>query len=305
MSEQNDYVLNLENVYVRYPSRTPGEGGRLRTILHDVHLNVRRGEFISLVGPSGCGKSTLLRLVLGSEPPAEGTVRVDGALVDGPSRQRGIVFQKYSLFPHLTVAENVIFGLDLEKFGLVGRWLRWPEYRKQKREFIEEARTYLERMHLGEAADKYPHELSGGMRQRVAIAQAAIMEPEILLLDEPFGALDDATRQGMQLFLLELWEKTKMTIFFVTHDLEEALFLGTRVVVLSQYYTSVEGIEGAKIVTDAEVPGRHPKPSDFRYSPEFNELLARIRRDGLDPEIRQHVREFDLSHSDAWREEPA
>ena len=154
-------------------------------------------------------------------------------------------------------------------------------------------------MQLAGAAEKYPHELSGGMRQRVAIAQAAIMKPEILLMDEPFGALDDATRQEMQSFLLELWEESRMTIFFVTHDLEEALFLGTRIVVLSQYYVAADGVEGAKIVTDKEVPGGHPKPHDFKYTPEFNDLLAQVRRDGLDPEVRQTIDEFDLSHRDA------
>ena len=120
-------------------------------------------------------------------------------------------------------------------------------------------------------------------------------------MNEPFGALDDATRQEMQSFLLELWEKSGMTIFFVTHDLEEALFLGTRVLVLSQYFTADEEVEGAKIMTDKEVPGGHPKPHDFKYTPEFNDLLAQIRRHGLDPSVRQHVNDFDLSHKDAWR----
>jgi len=171
----------------------------------------------------------------------------------------------------------------------------------RKREFAEQAREYLERMQLAEAGDKYPHELSGGMRQRVAIAQAAIMHPEILMMDEPFGALDDATRQEMQLFLLELWEKGGMTVVFVTHDLEEALFLGTRIIVLSQYYQAEEGVEGAKIVADKAVPGKHPKPNDYRYSPEFGELLEKVRRDGLDPNARQRVEDFDLSHRDAWK----
>ena len=293
----SDYLIHIEDVYQRYPVRT--DDGAMKTILNDVDLRVRAGELISVVGPSGCGKSTLLRLLLGSEKPSEGKVLVGGKAVGEPSRQRGIVFQKYSLFPHLTVLENIVFGLDLEEFSIPGRILRFAHYRKKRREYLEKARTYLERIQLADAADKYPHELSGGMRQRVAIAQAAIMEPEILLMDEPFGALDDATRQGMQLFLLELWEKSRMTVFFVTHDLEEALFLGTRVLVLSQYYEADEETEGAKIVVDKEVPGGHPKPSDFRYSPEFNEILESIRRNGLDPEVRQHIKEFDLSHRDA------
>ncbi len=293
----DDYLVHLEDVFKRYPI---AEGGGEKIVLHDIDLRIRKGEFITVVGPSGCGKSTLLRLILGSTGPSEGQVHVAGHPVGRPDRERGIVFQKYSLFPHLTVLDNIVFGLDLEEFSIPGRLFRYVHYRKRKKEFAARAREYLERMQLAEAADKYPHQLSGGMRQRVAIAQAAIMHPQILLMDEPFGALDDATRQEMQLFMLELWEKTQMTVLFVTHDLEEALFLGTRILVLSQYFTSDEGIEGAKIVTDKEVPGGHPKPVDFKYSPEFNDLLAQIRRDGLDPQVRQHVKDFDLSHQDAW-----
>ncbi|MEE8526573.1 MAG: ABC transporter ATP-binding protein [Thermoanaerobaculia bacterium] len=307
-AEKPDYLLRLEQVTKRYPVRSDaaagGRSGKQEiTVLDDVDLRVRQGELITLVGPSGCGKSTLLRLILGSEKPTAGRVLVTGREVESPCRDRGIVFQKYSLFPHLTVLENITFGLDLEEFSLLERPARYFYYRRRKREFAAEARRYLERMHLAESADKYPHELSGGMRQRVAIAQAAIMKPRILLMDEPFGALDDATRQEMQIFLLELWEQARMTVFFVTHDLEEALFLGTRILVLSQYFTADEEVEGAKFVTDKEVPGGHPKPHDFKYSPEFNAFLAQIRRDGLDPEVRQHVKEFDLSHRDAWRPE--
>ena len=292
----DDYLLVLEDVYKRYPVKGVGE----KTVLNDIDLRVRPGELISVVGPSGCGKSTMLRLVLGSEQPSSGTVLVGGEPVGTPARERGIVFQKYSLFPHMTVRDNIVFGLDLEEFSIPGRFLRYAHYRKRKREYEERAQVYLDRMQLGGAGDKFPHELSGGMRQRVAIAQAAIMEPKILLMDEPFGALDDSTRQEMQIFLLELWEKSKMTIFFVTHDLEEALFLGTRILVLSQYYVSDDGIEGAKIVVDKEVPGEHPKPNDFKYSPEFNQLLEQVRREGLDPESKQKVEDFDLSHRDAW-----
>ncbi len=295
----DDYLLVVEDVYKRYPARS-GEGTGEKTVLNDVDLRVRKGELISVVGPSGCGKSTLLRMVLGSEQPSSGSVLISGKPVGPPDRERGIVFQRYSLFPHLTVRDNIVFGLDLEEFSIPSRLLRYPHYRKRKREYKERAQAYLDRMQMGEAGDKFPHELSGGMRQRVAIAQAAIMHPQILMMDEPFGALDDSTRQEMQVFLLELWEKSDMTIFFVTHDLEEALFLGTRILVLSQYYVSDDGSEGAKIVTDKEVPGGHPKPLDFKYTPEFNQLLEQVRRDGLDPESRQHVDDFDLSHRDAW-----
>ena len=298
-AKSDDYQLLLEDVYKRYPARS-GEGSGEKTVLNDVDLRVRKGELISVVGPSGCGKSTLLRLVLGSEKPSAGSVLIDGHPVGDPGRDRGIVFQKYSLFPHLTVRDNIVFGLDLEEFSIPGRLFRYAHYRKRKREYRERAQVYLDRMQLGDAGDKFPHELSGGMRQRVAIAQAAIMEPEILLMDEPFGALDDSTRQEMQVFMLELWEKSDMTIFFVTHDLEEALFLGSRILVLSQYYTTDDGSAGAKIVVDKEVPGGHPKSNDFKYSPEFNDLLEQVRRDGLDPESKKKVEDFDLSHRDAW-----
>jgi NitT/TauT family transport system ATP-binding protein len=307
VADPADYLLRLERVTKRYPVRPDRDGSRSGkkeiTVLDGVGLRVRKGELITLVGPSGCGKSTLLRLVLGAEKPTAGRVLVGGREVGSPCRDRGIVFQKYSLFPHLTVLDNIIFGLDLEEFSLLGRPARYFHYRKRKREFAVEARRYLERMHLAESAEQYPHELSGGMRQRVAIAQAMIMQPQILLMDEPFGALDDAARQEMQTFLLELWEKAQMTVFFVTHDLEEALFLGTRILVLSQYFTADEAVEGARFVSDKEVPGGHPKPHDFKYSPEFNDLLVQIRRHGLDPTVRQHVSEFDLSHRDAWRPE--
>ncbi|MCP4655812.1 MAG: ABC transporter ATP-binding protein [bacterium] len=310
MANASEYLIDVEDVVVRYPVRSAGNAGKSadgtpqeKTVLHNIGLKVRKGELVSVVGPSGCGKSTLLRLILGSEQPTSGRVLVGGRPVEGPSRERGIVFQKYSLFPHLTVVENIVFGLNLEEFTIPGRLFHYVRYRRRKREFVEQAREYLERMQMAEAGDKYPHELSGGMRQRVAIGQAAIMHPEILMMDEPFGALDDATRQEMQLFLLELWEKGGMTVFFVTHDLEEALFLGTRIIVLSQYYQADEGVEGAKIVADKDVPGKHPKPNDYRYSPEFAHLLEKVRRDGLDPNARQRVEDFDLSHRDAWKPE--
>ncbi len=296
-----DYLLVIEDVHKRYPARkSDDEPSGEKTVLNDVDLRVRKGEFISVVGPSGCGKSTLLRMVLGSEAPSSGSVLINGKPVGGPGRERGIVFQRYSLFPHLTVRDNIVFGLDLEEFSIPGRIFRYPHYRKRKREYRERAQAYLDRMQMGDAGDKFPHELSGGMRQRVAIAQTAIMKPEFLMMDEPFGALDDSTRQEMQIFLLELWEESDMTIFFVTHDLEEALFLGTRILVLSQYYVSDDATQGAKIVADKEVPGGHPKPLDFKYSPEFNQLLEQVRRDGLDPDSKKHVDDFDLSHRDAW-----
>lgn len=297
MKNKNDYVLFMDHVFKEYPD--PLEK-RERTVLHNIRLKVSAGEFITVIGPTGCGKSTLLRLILGSEQPTSGEILVDNHTIDGPSRDRGIVFQKYSLFPHKKVIENVMFGLELEEFGLIKPVFKPLYVKKRRKEFRERAYEYLKRVGLAADAYKYPHELSGGMRQRVAIAQALIMEPSILLMDEPFGALDFTTRQDMQLFILEQWDKTKMTIFFVTHDTEEALYLGTRILVLSQFYTTDEEVEGSKIVDDVGVPGGHPKPTDFKHTKEFNELLAKIRLDGLEPTHRQHITEFDRSHPDAF-----
>lgn len=286
-THQKDSILYLEDIYKRY-----GE----KAILDDIDLAVASGELITLVGPSGCGKSTLLRLILGQEFPTSGTLLIDGKFPGFPNPERGIVYQKYSLFPHLTVLENVMAGPSLG--------LGFFERRRRKKEIIQEATHYLEHVNLEEHLSKYPHELSGGMRQRVAIAQSLIMKPKILLMDEPFGALDPGTRESMQLFLLELWEKIKMTIFFVTHDLEEAVFLGTRILVLSQFYTDDRGDEfekrGSKIVCDYEL-SRGANPTSVKKESEFGAFIQEIRHQGFDPAYRQHVKNFDLIHGDSFR----
>lgn len=299
MQDSRDVMLELKDVYKSYYNHAEK---RDRQILNDVDLRVRKGEFVTLLGPSGCGKSTLLRLILGSERPTKGEVLIAGNSVKGPSRDRGIVYQKYSLFPHMSVMENVIFGMEVEEFGLVSRFIRRGALKQHRKDATDKAQEMLERMGLGKDGNKYPHELSGGMRQRVAIAQAMIMEPKILLMDEPFGALDDNTRTDMQLFLLEVWERTEMTVFFVTHDLVEACFMGSRLLVLSQYYsTAQQDHEGSKIVTDRSIPGGHPKPTSFKTSPELKTLLETVRQSGLDPAYAKHIHDFDLSHADAYR----
>jgi NitT/TauT family transport system ATP-binding protein len=222
--------------------------------------------------------------------------------MNSPDRNRGIVFQKYSLFPHLTVLQNLIFGLEIEEFSLLGRTLRPFKLHRRRKDFLEQAQAYLERVGLGKEGYKYPQQLSGGMRQRVAIAQSLITRPRILLMDEPFGALDDSTRQDMQLFILEQWEKMQMTVIFVTHDLTEAIYLASRVIVLSQYYTTDRpDNEGAKIVTDIAPAGPHPRQSQFKYSDEMGRIIQKLRADGLDPDHRQHIRDFDLSYQDSFR----
>ena len=278
-------LLQILDVYQTYGSKL---------ILDNVDLNVRAGELCTLVGPSGAGKSTLLRLVLGQEFPTQGRLLLDGEPLSFPCPNRGIVFQRYSLFPHLTVVENVALGLKLKSGLLAGRGPR-----KAAR---EEALHYLERVRLASHGEKYPHELSGGMQQRVAIAQSLIMKPRILLMDEPFGALDPDTREEMQVFLLELWDETRMTVFFVTHDLEEAVYLGTRILVLSQYYTDDRGDQvrrGARIVADYQLP-RVAASTEVKKSSEFADLIHRVRQEGFSPDYLQHVREFNLHHPDAY-----
>lgn len=293
-----DYLLYLEDVYKNYTNHLGVEF----TVLNDIDLRVRSGEFISLVGPSGCGKSTLFRLILGSEQPTSGTILFKGNPIVSPDRNRGIVFQKYSLFPHLTVLENLTFGLDMEDFTIPGRMLKPFKLKEKRKEYREKALHFLDRVGLGKDGDKFPQQLSGGMRQRVAIAQSLIMEPCILLMDEPFGALDDSTRQDMQLFILEQWEKHKMTVIFVTHDLEEAVFLASRSLVLSQYYlTDKDKWEGSKIVTDIEISAAHPRTTDFKYTDEMAQTIHKLRNEGLDPAHKQHIKDFDLSHKDSFR----
>jgi NitT/TauT family transport system ATP-binding protein len=306
MVAANPYRISLTGVEVSYPGDGPRSSGR-HVVLNNVRLNIRAGEFLSLVGPTGCGKSTVLRLILGSQFPTRGQVLVDGQAVAGVNRERGVVFQKYSLFPHLTVLENIAYGPLLERTSMPQRVFYTPAYRRVRRESLAEAQQYLGRIGLNPwDGDKFPYELSGGMQQRVAIAQALMMRPKILLMDEPFGALDHNTRLAMQLLILEQWEEYRMTVVFVTHDLEEACYVGTRVIGLSQYWSDDVGKPGvgATIVTDLPTPGGHPKPTGIRSVAEFSTLLERVRHDALDPNNRQRVHEFDLSHRDALKAEP-
>lgn len=261
-------------------------------VLDRINLHIEKGEFCTVVGPSGCGKTTLLRLILGQELVSSGSIMIDEKVVTFADSSRGVVYQKYSLFPHLTVLKNVLLGPQL----MAGFW-RW---RKRKKEMIEKAKLHLERVNLSDHLDKYPHELSGGMRQRAAIAQALIMRPKILLMDEPFGALDPGTREAMQVFVTELWEEFGMTILFVTHDLEEALFLGSRVIAISQFYTNgsreSDVGKGSKVVFSRNLEWAK-SATNIKTSSEFGELLQQIRRDGFDPRYLQHVSEFDKKHA--------
>ena len=213
--------IQVRNVWQQYGDQV---------VLERLNLNIAEGEFCTLVGASGCGKSTFLRLLLGQEAPSRGEILLDGQpLADEPDASRGVVFQRYSVFPHLTVLDNVALGLELPRAPLLGRLLG-----HRKRDAREQAAQMLHKVGLGHALDKYPAQLSGGMQQRLAIAQALVMKPRVLLLDEPFGALDPGIRKDMHELLLELWRETRLTVFMVTHDLSEGFSLGTRLLVFDK-----------------------------------------------------------------------
>lgn len=286
--KKEDNLIFIEDLYKKYKGKT---------VLDNVDFSIEKGELCTVVGPSGCGKTTLLRLIVGQEKPTSGKILIEGKPVGHPNLDRGIVYQKYSLFPHLSVLENVMLGKKLSA--------GFFERRRSKSAFRKEAEYYLEKMKLAEHLDKYPHELSGGMQQRVALAQSLIMKPKILLMDEPFGALDPGTREHMQIFLSELWEEFNMTIFFVTHDLEEAVFLGTRIVTLSQFYTDDRGADckdrGSRIVADYPLKRKGASSTAVKETKEFGELIQQIRKEGFEPSYLQHVTQFNLYHHDSFQ----
>jgi NitT/TauT family transport system ATP-binding protein len=231
--------ISVNNVWQTYDDQV---------VLEGLNLNINEGEFCTLVGASGCGKSTFLRLLLGQEVPSRGQITLDGKpLVGEPDASRGVVFQRYSVFPHLSVLDNVALGLELPRSPLIGRL-----FGKAKREAREQAALLLHKVGLSHSLDKYPSQLSGGMQQRLAIAQALIMKPRVLLLDEPFGALDPGIRKDMHGLLLELWRETQLTVFMVTHDLSEGFNLGTRLMVFDKvrHDPHAPGAYGARITYD-------------------------------------------------------
>lgn len=221
--------------------------------LKDINFETYKREFVCVIGPSGCGKSTLIRILAGLETPTSGDVLLDGRIVDEPGPDRGMVFQGYTLFPWLTVKKNVMFGLEMSGHG-------WKNSEEQ-------ALQWIDLVGLTKFANSYPHQLSGGMKQRVAIARALANQPRILLMDEPFGALDAQTRAKMQNYLHEIWKNIDVTILFITHDLDEAIYLADRVLVLKAHPGEVQE------VIEVSVP--QPRSSEQLLSPEF---LATKRR---------------------------
>jgi NitT/TauT family transport system ATP-binding protein len=234
-------------------------------VLENVNLHVGDHEFVTIVGASGCGKTTFLRMLLGVESPSRGELLIDGCpLAPEPGPDRGIVFQRYSLFPHLTVLDNLLLGLDLRGSRALGRL-----YGTRRRHAIARADDLLEAIDLKASRRKYPAQLSGGMQQRLSIAQSVICEPKILLLDEPFGALDPGITGDMHDLILKLWNMHKMTIFMVTHDLKESFQLGTRLLVFDKVRVDSQAQDryGATITYDIPLKGRRNDPSHDALGP--------------------------------------
>jgi NitT/TauT family transport system ATP-binding protein len=272
-------------------------------VLNAINLKILPGQIVALVGPSGCGKSTLLQAILGTHPPSEGEILADGKPITKPSRDVGIVYQHYSLYDFLTAEENVAFGLKLDETNLPARVFSYSKYRQKRKHHLEKSREFLVKVGLEAATTKYPAELSGGMRQRVAIAQAFILKPKIVLLDEPFGALDETTRQELQLMLLRFYQENlkarqrgqrpEYTIIIVTHELNEALYVADRVIGLSRYHTA--GDRGAMIVYDRPCPVFSPDdPKDFSKLIEQREELRKAVFD--ESYIKEHSKYVSFWH---------
>ena len=247
--EERVTKLKIDNVKKIYQTRK-GE----MTALNGVNLDIKENEFICVVGPSGCGKSTLLNIIAGLDTPTSGAVYIDGKKIEGTGTERGVVFQQYALFPWLTVLKNVMFGLKLQG--------------KSDAEAKEIAMKYIKMVQLEDFVNHYPKELSGGMKQRVAIARAYAVKPEVLLMDEPFGALDAQTRTQLQTELLETWQREKKTCFFITHDVEEAIILAQTGIIMSARPGRIRDI--VKI----DIP--YPRTQETKMTKEFMELKNEI-----------------------------
>jgi NitT/TauT family transport system ATP-binding protein/sulfonate transport system ATP-binding protein len=244
-------TLRIDRVSRTFPAR---QGNAPTRALEPTDLSVGNNDFVTILGPSGCGKSTLLRIIAGLDRPTGGRVILDGEEITGPGADRGMVFQSYTLFPWLTVRENIAYGL------------RERGVSQAERNSIADG--FIDRVGLAGFENHWPKQLSGGMQQRTAIARALANNPKILLLDEPFGALDNQTRALMQEMLLGIWEREQKTVLFVTHDIEEAIFLGGRVVVMSARPGRIK----AEIVVDLP----HPRSYRIKTNPEFVSLKERL-----------------------------
>lgn len=271
--------IEIKGINRIFPTRNRGNGPKEFVALKDVNLKVAKGEFVAIVGPSGCGKSTLLDILAGLAQPTSGAILIDGKTTSGPGLDRGIVLQGYALFPWRTVRQNVEFGLEIKK--------------TPKAERREISARFISLVGLEGFGAHYPHELSGGMKQRVAIARALAYDPEVLLMDEPFAAVDAQTRETLQDELLRIWEETGKTIVFVTHSIEEAVFLADRVAVLDTNPGSV------KDILDIDLP-RPRQNSDIRSSAEFGWVRHKVWELLQNREIKNEgPREYGPSVTDA------
>lgn len=307
----NPTVLEIQNV-----SHSFGKEPKKNRVLHDLDLKINEGDIVSLVGPSGCGKSVLLRAILGTHPPEYGKIIVysgdkneDSTVRLKPDRDIGIVYQRYSLFPFLTAIENVAFGLMVDQTKLPFRLFRPFKWKELRETHLQQAETLLHKVKLGHALHRYPSQLSGGMCQRVAIAQALIMKPRILLLDEPFGALDEATRSELQDMLLELYaenqqakqsgQKPPYTILLVTHELSEAIRVGNRVLGISMnwdWQKAHKVFPGATFVYDKTAPVFEPaQPIDHQAMQAQKDEIA---KSVFDPQHLQDRNQFRESFGD-------
>ena len=276
--------ISLRDVSMRYPA----PGGDTRTILSHVNLAIEPGEFVVILGETGCGKSTLLRLILGEEQPSAGAIEVSGKPVREIDARCGYVPQRYSLFPNLTALDNVMFGPKTARYHLSG--FLHPSYYAFRSKLRAEAMHQLLRVGLKQAdARKYPHKMSGGMQQRVAIAQALVMHPSVLLLDEAFSALDPSTRISLQELLLGIWREQRPTLVFVTHNVAEALFLGTRLIVLAPYTDELGAT--TNVIADMPVPRSDLPFLERRHTREFMEQLDYVERlsYGIRPERKNEI----------------
>ena len=249
MNQRGMPLLEIQHVTKEFSRQ-----GRAVRALDGIDLRVNEGEFLTIVGPSGCGKTTLLHMLGGFVPVDQGAIRLDGKAIGGPGPDRGVIFQEYALFPWRTAHGNVVWPLEIK--GVL----------KAERERIAE--RYLDLVHLQGFRDHYPAELSGGMKQRVALARVLVLDPRILLMDEPFGALDSQTRELMQEELLDIWGKTGKTVIFITHDIDEAIYLSDRVIVMTA--------RPGKVKEDLRIDLPRPRNLEIKKSPEYASYRNRV-----------------------------
>jgi NitT/TauT family transport system ATP-binding protein len=262
----NPPIVEFRDVEKTFDAGTPQAFTAIKGVSFRVEDRPGTGEFISIIGPSGCGKSTILNLMQGFPdvyPPTRGAVLVRGRIVTGPGRDRGMVFQKYSSFPHLTVLRNVAFGLELNR----------AEMGLSRAEIKDRARQWIERVGLTGHEQKYPHQLSGGQQQRVALARTLVLKPHIILMDEPFSALDEPTRYDMQRLITNLWHEVEATVFLITHSIAEAVYLGDRVWLMSHGPGRI-----ARVFDDVIPPTRNSDPMLVQEEPAFKEAVASVTR---------------------------